>query len=90
MDKINLCVDWIKARVAERTSWDGGIIIAAAVMVLVATPIIKFLAWPALIYGAWTFYKGEQFFIKYYLTLYNKKACLYTPFFINTMYETNN
>jgi len=59
MDKINLCVDWIKARVAERTSWDGGIIIAAAVMVLVATPIIKFLAWPALIYGAWTFYKGE-------------------------------
>ena len=52
-------IDWVKARVAERTSWDGAIIIAAAVMILVATPLIKFMAWPALIYGAWTFYKGE-------------------------------
>ena len=59
MDKINLCIDWIKARVAERTSWDGTIIIVAAILVLVAAPIIKFLAWPALVYGAWTLYKEE-------------------------------
>ena len=52
-------IDWIKARVAERTSWDGATIIAISVMVLVAAPIVKFLAWPALIYGAWTLYKGE-------------------------------
>ena len=51
--------DWIKARMAERTSWDGATIIAVSVMVLCATPIVKFLAWPALIYGAWTLYKGE-------------------------------
>ena len=51
--------DWIKARMAERTSWDGATIIAVSVMVLVATPIVKFLAWPALIYGAWTLYQGE-------------------------------
>ena len=52
-------INWIKARLAERTSWDGATIIAISVMVIVAAPIIKFLAWPALIYGAWTLYKGE-------------------------------
>ena len=52
-------IDWIKARMAERTSWDGATIIAISVMVLVATPIVKFLAWPALIYGVWTLYQGE-------------------------------
>ena len=51
--------DWIKARMAERTSWDGATIIAISVMVLVATPLVKVLAWPALIYGAWTLYQGE-------------------------------
>jgi len=52
--------DWIKARMAERTSWDGATIIAISVMVLVATPIVKFLAWPALIYGAWTLIRPEE------------------------------
>ena len=51
--------DWMKARLAERTSWDGATIIAVSVMVIIATPIVKFLAWPALIYGVWTLYKGE-------------------------------
>ena len=52
-------IDWIKARLAERTSWDGATIIAVSVMVLVTAPIVKFIAWPALIYGVWTVYKGE-------------------------------
>jgi hypothetical protein len=52
-------IDWIKARVAERTSWDGITIVAISIMVLVATPILKFLAWPALVYGLWTLYKEE-------------------------------
>ena len=52
-------VDWIKARVAERTSWDGATIIAMSVMVIIATPIVELLAWPALIYGIWTLYNGE-------------------------------
>jgi hypothetical protein len=52
-------IDWIKARLAERTSWDGATIIAVSVMVILATPIVKLLAWPALIYGVWTLYKGE-------------------------------
>ena len=52
-------IDWMKARLAERTSWDGATIIAVSVMVIIATPIVKLLAWPALIYGVWTLYKGE-------------------------------
>ena len=52
-------IDFVTARLVERTSWDGATIIAISVMVLVAAPIVKFLAWPALIYGVWTLYKGE-------------------------------
>ena len=52
-------IDFVTARLVERTSWDGATIIAVSVMVLCATPIVKFLAWPALIYGAWTLYQGE-------------------------------
>jgi len=52
-------VDFVKVKLTERTSWDGATIIAISVMVLVATPIVKFLAWPALIYGVWTLSKGE-------------------------------
>ena len=52
-------IDFVTARLVERTSWDGAAIIAISVMVLVAAPIVKFLAWPALIYGAWTLYQGE-------------------------------
>ena len=52
-------IDWMKARLAERTSWDGVTIVAMRLMVLVAAPILKLLAWPALVYGLWTLYKEE-------------------------------
>jgi len=52
-------IDWIKARLAERTSWDGITIVVISILVLVAAPIIKWLAWPALAYGAYTLYKEE-------------------------------
>ena len=52
-------IDWIKARLAERTSWDGATIIAISVLVLVAAPVVKLLAWPALVYGLWTLYSSE-------------------------------
>ena len=34
-------IDWMKARLAERTSWDGVTIVAMSLMVLVAAPILK-------------------------------------------------
>ena len=51
--------DWITARMAERTSWDGAAIIAVSLLVICSAPIVKLLAWPALVYGLWTLYKEE-------------------------------
>ncbi len=59
MDMFNKCKDWVMARVAERTSWDGMTIMVGSILVIVGMPIIKMLAWPALIYGVWTVLKEE-------------------------------
>ena len=50
-------IDFIKARLAERTSWDGMTIVGLSLLVLVAAPVVKLLAWPALVYGLLTIYK---------------------------------
>ena len=52
-------IDWMKARLAERTSWDGATIVGICLLVLMAAPVVKLLAWPALVYGLWTLYKEE-------------------------------
>ena len=52
-------VAWIKARLAERTSWDGATIIGVSILVLMASPVVKLLARPALAYGLWTLYSEE-------------------------------
>tara|TARA_Y100001963_G_scaffold154244_1_gene242588 strand:- start:472 stop:660 length:189 start_codon:yes stop_codon:yes gene_type:complete len=52
-------IDWVKARLAERTSWDGATIVGLSLLVLMAAPVVKLLAWPALVYGLWTLYKEE-------------------------------
>ncbi len=59
MDKLNLVISWVKARLKERTSWDGITIVGGSLLVLCAAPIVKLLAWPALAYGLWTLYKEE-------------------------------
>lgn len=53
-------IDFIKARLAERTSWDGATIVGMSLLVLLAAPVVKLLAWPALVYGLWTIYKEEK------------------------------
>ena len=52
-------VDYIKERLSERTSWDGATIIGVSLLILLAAPIVKLLAWPALAYGIWTLAKPE-------------------------------
>ena len=47
-------LDYIKDRLYERTSWDGVTIIGISLLILLAAPIVKLLAWPALAYGIWT------------------------------------
>tara|TARA_R110002110_G_scaffold22469_7_gene87163 strand:+ start:306 stop:521 length:216 start_codon:yes stop_codon:yes gene_type:complete len=54
MNKVMAVKDWIMARIAERTSWDGATIIGGSVLILVGAPIIKLLAWPALAWGIYT------------------------------------
>jgi len=59
MEIMMKCKGWVMARLAERTSWDGITIVGGSILVLVGMPIIKMLAWPALIYGVWTLLKEE-------------------------------
>ena len=53
-------VKWVKNRVDERTSWDGAVLIACGVIVLIAGPLAKLAAWGAIGYGAWTIWKREK------------------------------
>lgn len=56
---IHFIIDWIQARLRERTSWDGLTIIVISVMVLIASPFVRYAAWAGLIYGVWTLWKNE-------------------------------
>ena len=53
-------MDFLKERWTERTSWDGAILIAVGVIILIAGPLAKLAAWGAIGYGAWTLYKREK------------------------------
>ena len=53
-------MDWIKARIKERTSIDGMSLILMAGLVIIAAPIVKLLAWPALADGIYTLVKSED------------------------------
>jgi|TARA_B110000438_G_scaffold302370_1_gene359842 hypothetical protein len=59
MIQLQYIKEWITARVAERTSWDGVSIIAISVAVLVASPLVKWIAWAGLAYGAYTLIKEQ-------------------------------
>ena len=59
MDMVKNWIAWAKARVSERTSWDGAVIIAMCVMVICFGGLAKMAAWGGLAYGAWTCYKAE-------------------------------
>jgi hypothetical protein len=56
-----IIVDWIKDRVKERTSWDGGVLIAIGVIGLFFSAIVPFnlICWAAIAWGAWTAWKSE-------------------------------
>ena len=50
---------FITSRLEERTSWDGAMLIAMGLIVLVAGPFAKLAAYIAIAYGAWTIYKSD-------------------------------
>ena len=53
-------INFVKERLDERTSWDGAILIAVGVIILIAGPLAKLAAGGAIGYGAWTLYKREK------------------------------
>ena len=60
MDMFNLGKAWIAARLKERTSWDGAVMIAAGVAYIVLGPLATVAAYAAIAYGAWTIWKKEK------------------------------
>jgi hypothetical protein len=60
MSAVHFTIDWIQARLRERTSWDGFTIIIISLMILVASPLVRYAAWAGLIYGAWTLWRKEK------------------------------
>jgi|TARA_B110000503_G_scaffold4819_1_gene6409 hypothetical protein len=52
--------NWIKDRIEERTSWNGAMLVAVGVVVLIAGPFAKLAAYAAIAYGAWTIFKKED------------------------------
>jgi hypothetical protein len=59
MEMLKVMKEWILARLAERTSWDGASIIALSVCILVASPLVGWLAWAGLVYGVYTLIKEQ-------------------------------
>ena len=53
-------VSWLKNRIAERTSWDAGVIIAGSLAVIFLGGIVKLAAYAGLAYGIWTLVKSED------------------------------
>jgi len=52
-------IKWIKTRMKERTTWDGGVLIALGLMILFLAPLAKIAAGLAIAYGVWTIWKSE-------------------------------
>ena len=52
-------MSWIKNRLKERTTWDGGVCIALGLMILFMAPLAKIAAGVAIAWGAWTMLKSE-------------------------------
>ena len=54
-------MQWIKDRIKERTSLDGGVLIAVGVIGLFFSAIIQMnlICWAAIAYGAFTIWKSE-------------------------------
>lgn len=57
---LDIVKTWALARIKERTTWDGVVLMAAGVVYLVFEPIASIVAYGAIGYGAWTLWKKEK------------------------------
>lgn len=50
-------MDWIKERMKERTTWDGLVLIAAGLAMIIVP--VGLIGIGCIAYGAWTIWKAE-------------------------------
>ena len=53
-------MEYIKKIVGERTSLDGTVLIAVGVVCVLFAPLVKWAAYAAIAYGAWTLLMKEK------------------------------
>ena len=51
--------NWCTDRVKERTSWDGAIVIAVCLSIILFGGIAKLAAWAGLVWGVYTLIKSQ-------------------------------
>jgi hypothetical protein len=50
-------LNWITARLTERTSWDGIVLVGTGIAMIIAP--MDLIAYGMIAYGAWTIWKSE-------------------------------
>ena len=58
MDFVSKAKDWITDRTQERTSWNGAVLIAGGILMILAP--VNLIAYGMIAYGAWTIWKEEE------------------------------
>ena len=53
-------MEYVKKIIGERTSLDGTVLIGVGVVCILFAPLIKWVAYGAIIYGAWTLLTKEK------------------------------
>ena len=53
-------MDYVKKIMGERTSLDGTVLIAVGVVCVLFAPLVKWAAYAAIAYGAWTLLMKEK------------------------------
>ena len=56
---MDMIKNWVLARWAERTTWDGAVIVGMCLSYLLLGGLVDWLAWIALAYGVYTLVKAE-------------------------------
>jgi hypothetical protein len=51
--------NWCGDRFKERTSWDGGMLVAGCLCVILLGGIAKWAAWAGLVWGIYTIVKSQ-------------------------------
>tara|TARA_B100000579_G_scaffold338258_1_gene289404 strand:- start:757 stop:930 length:174 start_codon:yes stop_codon:yes gene_type:complete len=57
---MNNIVNYCKDRLKELSSLDGAVIVGISLGVLVLSPIVHWIAWAGLVYGAYRIFKADS------------------------------